>query len=925
MLDHWDARALNFLKPYLMSLQYILRVATGFFTIEGYDLLRDYLQKKKVQILVGYDETSHQRLKQQLVYEIMEHLARWSIANRREAVIDLVAKLQRGEFQLVEQPGEVIEARIRLHDHGKVYIFDNETVIPGSANLTRNGLLYNTENLTAVITPDRVASYLNAFHSYWNDPRTQDLTTLLLEALLKWLKLHIPFDVYLRTIQALGLLKEDDQVRPNYKQPVLYQRVVIQRTLEQLRQYRGSIIVASTGLGKTIMATDIAKRLSRDNTIFSVVVYAPKQIQTEWENAFRSAGIFVDVRTRNSLDQPTRGGRGKIDEAIQTLERADPSTLIILDETQYFVNRLSATGDGDRLSFNRLQKIVAAKKPYVLMLTATPMVKHPSDLNHQLLLLPHTAPLNAPNEKGQYHLLPPENGVMGYPWSVNDQENYFEEFVSLPVATVISTAYVAKTYGVHTDRGDYLDFGDQKRWIPQVELFKIGVPVLFEREISSAVDEKYFNHKRTSFKVRGRWQQSEDTILNQLIVSWTSSPAALQDVLEQVLGDNQKIYEAEFVINLERRRARLQPLLDRIRELKPSDDVKFLQLCELLKQAAHEGRKVIIFSERLATCVYLEENLREYMPNLYLANSVAQDAKGTFFQKKTEDVEKLIIDFAPEANKDKIPVNHKPKQVDVFILTDAYGVGVNLQDASVVINYDLAWTPDVIIQRAGRVMRFWKEPRRVKFYVFTGNFSEQSERRAKSRKVEQRLQKLVVRTRQAEQFSEMPLIPDSDTLTLSSLAPLSTVQIQSLGLLDAAKIEEFTVSPFLLHLTALSKHEEYAQTLGDDFNSAMSYNGKTAKLFLLLRYQETYATMLYDLASERLEFPSNEGLLDLLRCDQETPIALEDADKIEKMAQRTKQLWCEMQGVEQMDDVARVCALYLQPNIDEHGLTDILK
>ena len=924
MLDHWNTRALDFLKPYLSALQTTLRVSSGFFTVEGYDLLRAYLQGKKVQILVGYDETSHKRLKEHLVDEIMDHLASWSIVNRREAVLDLVAKLQRGDFQLVEQAGEVIEARIRLRDHGKVYIFDDKIVFPGSANLTRNGLLYNTENLTAVLEDDRVKQYCETFFEYWNDARTQNLTQLLLDALLKWLELHIPFDVYLRTIQALGILDEGEHDRPNYKQPVLYQRVVIQRTLEQLKQYRGSIIVASTGLGKTVMATDVALRLSKDKTIFSVVVYAPKQIQNEWNHSFRTAGIFVDVRTRNNLDQPTRGGRGKIDEAVQTLESADDRTLIILDETQYFVNRLSATGDGDRLSFERLQAIVAEKSPYVLMLTATPMVKHPSDLNHQLLLLPHTAPVNTPNGQGQHHLFLPEDGSAGRPWTVSEHDTYFDEFVSLPVATVISTAYVAKTYATHTEQGDYLEFGDQKKWIPQVELFKIAVPVMFEREMGTAIDEHFFNHQPKHFKMRGRWQQSEDTILNQAIVAWTSSPAALQDVLEQVIGDEQPLYEVDFKIDDEQRRARLLPLLNQLRQMQAVDDVKAMQLCEILRQATAEQRKVIIFSERLATCVYLERMLHQFMPELNIANAVTQDAKGAFMQKKVEDVERLIFDFAPEANKDKIPAGHKHQPIDVFILTDAYGVGVNLQDASIVINYDLAWTPDKIIQRAGRVMRLWIEPRRVRFYVFTGKFVDASERTAKSRKVEQRLQKLVVRTQHAERFSEMPTIPDDDRVDLPSLAPLSNVHIESMGILDAAKMEEFTVSPFLLHLTALSKHQVYAQTIGDDFSSARTYRRKAPRMFLLLRYQGAYVTLLFDINNEQLEFPNKEMLLDLLQCDDTTPIAMVASDIIENTAQYAKHLWCKKQGIEQMDDVQRICALYLQPDMtaDLKGILD---
>jgi Helicase conserved C-terminal domain len=55
---------------------------------------------------------------------------------------------------------------------------------------------------------------------------------------------------------------------------------------------------------------------------------------------------------------------------------------------------------------------------------------------------------------------------------------------------------------------------------------------------------------------------------------------------------------------------------------------------------------------------------------------------------------------------------------DIFISTNAYGVGINLQDASVVINYDLSWTAIKPIQRAGRVLRPWIKPRTVELYSF---------------------------------------------------------------------------------------------------------------------------------------------------------------------------------------------------------------
>jgi SNF2 family DNA or RNA helicase len=40
-----------------------------------------------------------------------------------------------------------------------------------------------------------------------------------------------------------------------------------------------------------------------------------------------------------------------------------------------------------------------------------------------------------------------------------------------------------------------------------------------------------------------------------------------------------------------------------------------------------------------------------------------------------------------------------------FLSTDAGGVGLNLQHASVVVNVDLPWNPAILEQRIGRVHR----------------------------------------------------------------------------------------------------------------------------------------------------------------------------------------------------------------------------
>jgi phosphatidylserine/phosphatidylglycerophosphate/cardiolipin synthase-like enzyme len=142
-IDHWDNQTLHFLSPVLTDAKSLVRIATGFFTVQGYDLVRSHLTGKHVQIMVGYDETSKERLRDKLIDDIMLHLSTWDSLNRREAVLAIVEQLQQGRLQVVEQSlPDILEARLRNRDHAKVFIVDDACVVVGSGNLTVSGLRY---------------------------------------------------------------------------------------------------------------------------------------------------------------------------------------------------------------------------------------------------------------------------------------------------------------------------------------------------------------------------------------------------------------------------------------------------------------------------------------------------------------------------------------------------------------------------------------------------------------------------------------------------------------------------------------------------------------------------------------------------------------------------------------------------------------
>jgi len=77
--------------------------------------------------------------------------------------------------------------------------------------------------------------------------------------------------------------------------------------------------------------------------------------------------------------------------------------------------------------------------------------------------------------------------------------------------------------------------------------------------------------------------------------------------------------------------------------------------------------------------------------------------------------------IASKKRKDLVRQFKENPECRVFLSTDAGGVGLNLQNASTVINMDLPWNPAVLEQRIGRIHRMGQhKPVRVVNFVAQG-------------------------------------------------------------------------------------------------------------------------------------------------------------------------------------------------------------
>lgn len=173
-------------------------------------------------------------------------------------------------------------------------------------------------------------------------------------------------------------------------------------------------------------------------------------------------------------------------------------------------------------------------------------------------------------------------------------------------------------------------------------------------------------------------------------------------------------------------------LVEKEELIKPHDN-KLQELFKILNDKAKtENKKVIIFTVYADTATYLFNQLKKHRYNQFAmvtgsenkvwdseteikkhATILERFAPFTkvFREKNWSDFEKtnLTHDFASwkqwvrenDANTNAILQN----PIDILIATDVLSEGQNLQDADMVINYDIHWNPVRVIQRLGRIDR----------------------------------------------------------------------------------------------------------------------------------------------------------------------------------------------------------------------------
>lgn len=223
-----------------------------------------------------------------------------------------------------------------------------------------------------VVDQDAAQKLQRWFDERWNDDFALDISDELAKLIeTSWARedLVLPYHVYLK--MAYHLCEEAKKGEREFKLPKVFQGVLLdfQAAAVSLAAYylhrRGGVLLGDVvGLGKTLMATAIAKIFQEDDGSNTLIICPPK-LQEMWQQHVERYQLTARILSL-----------GKVISELPNLPRY---RLVIIDKSHNLRNR-----EGKR--YRAIRDYIEQNEPRVLLITATPYNKHFTDLSNQLRL-----------------------------------------------------------------------------------------------------------------------------------------------------------------------------------------------------------------------------------------------------------------------------------------------------------------------------------------------------------------------------------------------------------------------------------------------------------------------------------------------------------------------------------------------------------
>jgi len=162
--------------------------------------------------------------------------------------------------------------------------------------------------------------------------------------------------------------------------------------------------------------------------------------------------------------------------------------------------------------------------------------------------------------------------------------------------------------------------------------------------------------------------------------------------------DEKEYNVAEIVMETGLDMDQLAQFLDELQDFDPAQDDKLQTLIDLLQTDPRlQTHKVLIFTEYRDTARYLQRQLQA-------AGIGPLDQVDSMTQRDRSEIIRAFSPYYNECSSAQLAAQGLT-ETRVLVSTDVLSEGLNLQDATCIINYDLHWNPVRLMQRIGRVDR----------------------------------------------------------------------------------------------------------------------------------------------------------------------------------------------------------------------------
>lgn len=393
-----------------------LDAVVGFLRASGYFTLRPFLNSiNKARILIGIDVDKYiaranqkgvlfigaeEDVKEECLQMIKQDIEQSNYTKQVEdGMLQMVQDLIDGKLELRAHPSKKIHAKfyILYPDNFNQHTFG--AAITGSSNLSGNGLGIGDDKqyeFNVKLTQfDDVSFAKNEFELLWEEAKGVPITAEDYKDTVDKTYLRgdvSPYELYIKMLmeyfsdRVLEIDRDDPFDIPNGYDKFEYQMDAVIEGYQKLIRYDGFFLADVVGLGKTVIATMIAKKFLIENGYehTKILVVFPPAVKDNWVSTFRDFGIDKYARfvSNGSLNKV-------LEENDPEVWNAEEYDLVLVDEAHKFRNH--TTG-----AFQQLQEIckmprletgyIPGYKKKVMLISATPMNNSPADLYYQILM-----------------------------------------------------------------------------------------------------------------------------------------------------------------------------------------------------------------------------------------------------------------------------------------------------------------------------------------------------------------------------------------------------------------------------------------------------------------------------------------------------------------------------------------------------------